>query len=54
MDNNNRASDPCPTCGNDDVDKLVWDDPETGLDFVTCFVCGTRFSPLTGEIQRPS
>jgi hypothetical protein len=28
MDNNDPAFAPCPTCGNDDVDTLVWDDPD--------------------------
>jgi hypothetical protein len=49
----NQAPMPCPTCGNDDVDTLTWDDPEVG-DFVTCLACGTRYSPFTGETHRPS
>jgi len=44
---------PCPTCGNDNQDTLVWDDPEGGADFITCIVCGTRYDPLTGEPQWP-
>jgi len=54
MDDDYQAAILCPTCGNDDVDTLVWDDPELGSDFVTCLICGTRYKPLTGEIQRPS
>lgn len=54
MDDNNRACTPCPLCGNDDMDTLVWDNPEHGTEFVTCLTCGTRYNPLTGEIQRPS
>jgi len=54
MNDYNRAFAPCPTCGNDDIDTLVWDDPESGFDFVTCMVCATRHNPLTGEVQRPS
>jgi formate dehydrogenase maturation protein FdhE len=54
MDDENRASFPCPVCGNDDIDGLVWDDPETGSDFVTCLICETRYNPLTNDIQRPS
>ena len=53
MDDDNRACTPCPTCGNDDIDKLVWDDPDGGADFVTCLVCGTRYNPITGELQQP-
>jgi hypothetical protein len=53
MDDDNRACAPCPTCGNDNVDTLVWDDPDGGADFVTCLVCGTRYNPITGELQRP-
>jgi formate dehydrogenase maturation protein FdhE len=44
---------PCPTCGNDDVDTLVWDDEEGGADFVRCTVCGTRYDPISGEIEQP-
>ena len=44
---------PCPTCRNDDLDTLVWDDPEAGADNVICLVCGTRYNLLTGEFQRP-
>lgn len=54
MYDDNCASDPCPLCSNDDVDTLVWDDPDLGTQFVTCLICGTRYNPLTGEIQRPS
>jgi ribosomal protein S27E len=49
----NRFAVPCPTCGNDDIDTLVWDDPRGGADFVTCLVCGTRYDPITGEFQKP-
>jgi hypothetical protein len=28
MKDDNRAFAPCPTCGNDDIDSLVWDDPD--------------------------
>ena len=54
MNDENRASMPCPNCGNDDINTLVWDDPDMGGDFVTCLVCGTRHNPLTNQIQRPS
>lgn len=54
MNDDNRASVPCPTCGNDDVDSLIWDNPNGGSSFVTCFRCGTRYNPETGERQRPS
>lgn len=54
MDDDNRSSDPCPICGNDDMDTLVWDDPDLGTELVTCLICGIRYSPLTGEIQKPS
>jgi formate dehydrogenase maturation protein FdhE len=47
----NRAALPCPTCGNDDIDTFVWDDPDRGADFVTCLACGTRFNPISGEFQ---
>jgi transcription elongation factor Elf1 len=53
LDDDNRAFAPCPTCGNDDVDTLVWDDPDGGADFVTCIPCGTRYNPITGQLQRP-
>lgn len=45
---------PCPTCGNEDVDTLVWDEPAEFTAFVTCILCGTRYSPFTGEIHMPS
>jgi len=44
---------PCPTCGNDDLDKLVFDDPAGGADLVVCLVCGTRYDLLTGGFQKP-
>jgi uncharacterized Zn finger protein len=31
----------CPHCGEDDVDKLVWQDDVT----VKCETCGTLFQP---------
>jgi len=48
-----RALVPCPTCGNDDLDKLVFDDPASGVDLVACLICGTRYNQLTGEFQTP-
>ena len=54
MNADNRAFAACPTCGNDDIDTLVWDDPDGGTDFVACLVCGTRYNPLTGELHMPS
>ncbi len=53
MNDENRAFVPCPTCGNDDIDTLVWDDPDGGIDFVVCLECGTRYHPFTGEPQWP-
>jgi Zn ribbon nucleic-acid-binding protein len=53
MDDDNHAFAACPTCGNDDIDTLVWDDPDGGADFVTCLTCGTPYNPITGELQRP-
>jgi transcription elongation factor Elf1 len=50
MDDLNQVPTPCPTCNNSDVDTLVWDNPEEG-DFVTCVICGTRYSPFTGKVQ---
>jgi hypothetical protein len=44
---------PCPVCGNDDDDTLVSDDPNDLAAFVTCFLCGTRFNPFTGDIRMP-
>ena len=32
----------CPTCGEDDMDALVWDDDAEG---VTCTTCGTHYVP---------
>jgi len=49
-----KASVPCPECGNDDVDMLVWDDPAGEDGFLTCWLCATRYKPLTGEVQLPS
>jgi formate dehydrogenase maturation protein FdhE len=49
----NRTFAPCPTCGNDDVDTLIWDDPDGGAEFVRCAVCGTRYSPINGELEPP-
>jgi hypothetical protein len=54
MNDMNKASVPCPTCSNDDIDTLIWDDPAELTEFVTCFQCGTRYSPFTGQIQMPS
>ncbi|MHB8217068.1 MAG: hypothetical protein ACYDDS_13405 [Candidatus Sulfotelmatobacter sp.] len=54
MNDDNRAFAPCPTCGNDDVDTLVWDGPDGGADFVTCLVCGTRYNPIKGELKQLS
>jgi len=54
MNDDNRAPIPCPVCGNDDIDTLVWDDPESGAQFVTCLACGTRYNPFTDESQWPS
>ena len=54
MNDMNKASVPCPTCSNDDVDTLVWDDPDDLAAFVTCFLCETRYNPFTGQIQMPS
>ena len=55
MDNDDRpALLPCPRCGNPDVDLMIWIDPDSRVDFVTCFACGTRYDPFTGELQQPS
>ncbi len=43
MDQDNHAAVPCPTCGNDDIDTLVWDD-DVESDFVTCHACRTRYN----------
>jgi len=32
---------PCPRCGEDDIDSLVWIDDET----VRCMNCGTKYQP---------
>jgi len=34
--------DACPTCGERDVDRLVWIDDDT----VRCTMCGTEYDPL--------
>jgi|HubBroStandDraft_4_1064222.scaffolds.fasta_scaffold1096828_1 hypothetical protein len=52
MNDDNRASAPCPTCGNDDIDTLVWDDPDSWNGFVMCLACGTRYNP-TSILLRP-
>jgi hypothetical protein len=52
MDDDNRAFAPCPTCGNDDIDSLVWDDPDGWNGFVLCLACGTLYNPMTGEERR--
>ena len=54
MDDDNRACAPCPTCGNSDIDSLVWDDPDGWNGFVLCLACGTLYNPMTGEERRPS
>lgn len=35
--------DACPTCGERDIDRLVWIDP--GSDTVRCTLCGTEYQP---------
>jgi len=37
--------DACPTCGERDIDCLVWTDDET----VRCAACGTEYQPLVGQ-----
>jgi uncharacterized Zn finger protein len=54
MNNDNRAFIPCPTCGNDDVETLVWDELYGWDGFVKCLACGTIFNPMSGELQRAS
>jgi ribosomal protein S27E len=54
MNDMNKAAVPCPTCGNDDIDTLIWDDPADLAAFVTCVLCGTRYNPFTGQIQMSS
>ncbi len=44
---------PCPTCSNDEMDTLVWDDPNGEAEFVVCPVCGARYNPFTGELSWP-
>jgi hypothetical protein len=48
-----RVNVPCPTCGHPGLDLIIWDDPSGGADFVTCLLCGTRYNPITGELQPP-
>lgn len=43
---------PCPACGNDDPEALIWDEPDGGVNFVRCAVCGTRYDPFTGELDE--
>jgi uncharacterized Zn finger protein len=54
MNDDNRAFAPCPTCGNDDIDTLVWDDLYGWDGFVKCLACGTLYNPINGELQKPS
>ncbi len=54
MDDDNRAFAPRPTCGDDDIDSLVWDDPDGWNGFLLCLACGTLYNPMTGEERRPS
>jgi uncharacterized Zn finger protein len=51
MNDNNRAFAQCPTCGNEDIDTLVWDDLYGWDGFVKCLACGTRYNPINGELQ---
>jgi hypothetical protein len=37
-------ADACPTCGERDVDRLVWID-SSGDDIVCCTMCGTEYDP---------
>lgn len=50
------ANHPCPHCKEDDVDNLIWDDPENIDGAVTCITCGTRYHPHHPEIvpQKPN
>jgi len=41
---------PCPTCGTEDTEMLVWDTAIGEVDLVICPVCGTRYNPFTGEL----
>lgn len=34
----------CPKCGERDMDKLIWVDPEEG-DLVVCQTCGHEYNP---------
>ena len=36
------SKDACPTCGEDNMDQLVWVDDLT----VQCNTCGERYNPL--------
>ena len=41
-ENENAVCCPCPLCGEDDADRLVWqEDGET----VRCSMCGTDYQP---------
>jgi len=51
-DHNTRMGVRCPTCGNDDMEGVVFDDPEGSADIVACLRCGTRYNLLTGEFER--
>jgi hypothetical protein len=44
------ALQPCPTCKNDDCDKLMWDDAQNIEGFVTCMMCSTRYAPNHPEL----
>ena len=45
----------CPTCKNDDVDKLIWDDPDDVYGYVTCLTCSTRYRPSDpSDVQHPN
>ena len=38
----------CPYCGEDEMDRLVWDDQ----DWVTCTTCGTIYDPERNEVSK--
>lgn len=40
----------CPVCHEDDVDKLIWDDPDDIDGAVTWWTCGARYYPNHPEI----
>ena len=41
---------PCPTCGNEETEALLWDNAAGETDLVICPVCGTCYNPFTGEL----